>query len=247
MKDEGVQEFWTDTERFEGKVYCLYLDVLGLVTTAIGNLCHDVHVAMSMPFYRPDGTRATPDDIRAEHARVRAMFCGVKGAEPEVQCGWRGTSGICLAHRGWKAAFASTSLRLHDDGVKGIVLAKMGQHDAILRGRFVGFDSWPWQAQLAVHSLAWACGAHFRYPAMAKHLNAGNFAEWHIDDKGATVITGGAAFECTIKEAGNPGVKPRNVRNRELLLEAASSVPVKPAHSGVLGPAAIGTFEKPTP
>jgi hypothetical protein len=226
MKPECETEFWIMTERHEGKIYCQYLDVLGLVTTAIGNLCDDVHVAMSMPFMRPDGTRATPDDIRAEHAHVKAQFCGMKGAEQRaivkdgvtVQaakvCPWRALGKVCLAHQGWRAAMAATKLRLTEDGVKQIVMAKMREHDADLLKQYPAFESWPWQAQLATHSMAWACGSRFGgnhrggYPRLKQLLLEGNFAE--------------AANQCHINEAGNPGVIARNARNKALYREAAA-------------------------
>lgn len=225
MKEECRTEFWVMTEKHEGKVFCFYLDVLGLVTTAIGNLCDDVHVAMSMPFYRPDGTKATPDDIRAEHTFVKAQFCGMKGAESQTQrCPWRalGLPKICYAHLGWKAASAGTKLRLNDEGVKAIVLAKMAEHDADLLRQYPAFESWPWQAQLATHSMAWACGSRFGgnhrggFPRLKQLLLQADFAQ--------------ASANCHINETGNPGVIPRNIRNKALYLEAAGlAKPTAPA------------------
>jgi hypothetical protein len=222
MKSECESEFWRLTVGFEGKVHCLYLDVLGLVTTAIGNLCDDAYVAMAMPFFRPDGTRATPDDIRAEHRAVKSMFCGQRGAEqPGKPCPWRAIGKVCLAHQGWRAAMGATRLRLTDDGVKQIVTAKMRQHDADLLAQYPRFEAWPWQAQLATHSMAWACGSRFGgqhrggFPRLAAALLDGDFEK--------------AARECHINESGNPGVAPRNVRNKALYLEAAGLSKDKPA------------------
>lgn len=221
MKSECNDGFWPLTEDCEGKVYCLYLDVLGLVTTAIGNLCHDVHVAMAMPFFRADGVLARPDEIRAEHAKVASMFCGMKGAEQRAtatqqakSCPWRIIGSVCLAHQGWRAAMSATSLRLTDDGVKQIVMAKMRENNADLLRQYPAFESWPWQAQLATHSMAWACGSGFGgshpggYPKLAALLRAGEFAA--------------AADECHINEAGNPGVIRRNAKNKALYREAAA-------------------------
>jgi hypothetical protein len=214
VKTECRDGFWSDTERFEGRVYCLYLDVLGLVTTAIGNLCDDPHVAMAMPFLA-DGKPATPAAIAAEHAAVKACFCGVRGAErkptatdPGITCAWRGTQKTCLAHQGWKAAMKITKLRLNDDGVKGIVLAKLDANDADLARRYPAFELWPWQAQLATHSMSWACGTGFgaKFPRLRAALFADDFRK--------------ASTECHINETGNPGVAPRNVRNVELYLAA---------------------------
>jgi len=216
MRDECRSAFWPLTEDCEGKVFCFYLDVLGLVTTAIGNLCHDVRVAVAMPFFRADGVLATEADIRAEHAFVKAQFCAMKGSEDPRNgrvCQWRALGKSCLAHRGWRAAFAATKLRLTEDGVRAIVMAKMAEHDADLLKQYPAFEAWPWQAQLATHSMAWACGSRFGgshtggYPRLATLLRAENFAA--------------AAGECHINEAGNPGVIKRNVKNKALYLEAA--------------------------
>jgi len=220
MRDECRSAFWPLTEDCEGKVFCFYLDVLGLVTTAIGNLCHDVRVAVAMPFFRADGVLATEADIRAEHAFVKAQFCGMKGAEeratatkPAKVCPWRALGKSCFAHNGWTAAFAATRLRLTEDGVRQIVMAKMKAHDADLLLQYPAFEEWPWQAQLATHSMSWACGSRFGgghpggYPNLKRLLLAANFAA--------------SARECHINEAGNPGVIKRNVKNKALYLEAA--------------------------
>lgn len=209
MKPECRDGFWSDVERFEGRVYCLYLDVLGLVTTAIGNLCDDPNTAAAMPFLKADGKPAARAEILAEHAAVKACFCGVRGAESAtVRCAWRGTPKTCLAHQGWKAAMKVTKLRLNDDGVKGIVLAKLDANDADLARRYPAFELWPWQAQCATHSMSWACGTGFgaKFPRLRTALLADDFRT--------------ASTECHINEHGNPGVIPRNARNVELYLAA---------------------------
>jgi hypothetical protein len=192
----------------------MYLDTLGLVTAAIGDLCDDVRVAQAMPFVRPDGKPASTAEVAAEHAIVKAAFCGVPGSG--VACAWKGTAKACLAHQGWRAAMKITKLRLTPEGVKAVVLRQLDANDFAMRRRFLHFEEWPWQAQLATHSMAWACGTAFRFPRLEAALNADDFRR--------------AARECEINADGpdrirgtaddNAGVRPRNAKNVELYLAA---------------------------
>ena len=59
-------------------------------------------------------------------------------------------------------------------------------------------------------SMAWACGPGFVFPQLAAALRAQDFRL--------------ACTHCTISEAGNPGIVPRNVLNRRLYLNAARVV-----------------------
>ncbi len=174
----------------EGVIPWLYLDVKGLVTTAIGVLVDSPQAAAALPFVRHDGSPATRAEIADEWARI-------KGHRE-------------LAQQGARAARALCQLRLTDEGVERVVLAKLDVMVEALARRFPDIVSWPAPAQLATISLAWACGAGFAFPKLEAALRRRDF--------------GAASVECTIREAGNAGVAPRNRANRRLYQLAARAV-----------------------
>ena len=112
-----------------------------------------------------------------------------------------------LARLGHRAAERVTNLRLNAAGIEFVVSRKLDQNDQHLRGRFPYFEEWPACSQLGAHSMAWAAGPSFRFPRLEIALRAEDWAT--------------AATECHLNEAGNPGLKPRNVANKVLFLNAA--------------------------
>lgn len=188
MRDSVRFAFVDFTAAFEGVVPWMYLDVKGLVTVAIGNLIDPIQYAMPLPFVRRvDGSPAARDEIATEWLRVKGD--------------------ASLARLGHRAAERITTLRLTDEGVGLVVSRKLEQNDAHLKGRFPYIEEWPACAQLAVHSMAWACGPAFRFPLLEVALRA---EQWET-----------AAEQCHMNEAGNTGLKPRNVANKVLFRNAA--------------------------
>jgi len=135
---------------------------------------------------------------------------GSAATPAEVVADWQRIKGdASMARLGHRAAERVTSLRLTPEGVEAVVLRKLDEVDAQLAQRWQEYETWPADAQLAVLSMAWAMGAAFDFP---KFDAAVRRALWLV-----------AAHECTISERGNPGVAPRNQRNR-LLFGAAHRV-----------------------
>lgn len=190
MRDVVRSAFIPFTAPLEGVVPFLYLDVLGLVTTAIGNLVDSPAAAIACPFRRHDGERATPAEITAEWERVKARQD--------------------LRLRGGMVFKSITTLRLDDAGVALVVGSTLDRMDRQLAERFPGYKDWPADAQLATLSMAWACGPAFRFPALEAALRDEDFLR--------------ASNECRINTKGNPGVIPRNERNRVLYRNAAAVV-----------------------
>lgn len=181
----------------EGVVPFMYLDVKGLVTSAIGNLIEPIGDALALPFRRPDGTLANHAEIAAEWERVKARQD--------------------LRLRGGMIFKSVTTLRLDNDGIVQVVNTTLDRMDRQLARRFRSYEDWPADAQLATLSMAWACGPAFHFPLLEAALLDQDFVR--------------ASNECTISTVGNPGVKPRNERNRLLYRNAATVVA-----SGMLGP-----------
>jgi len=119
----------------------MYLDIKGLVTTAIGNLIDPVHLALNVPFVWPGGLRATRAEIQHEWQKVK--------------------SAKSLAKAGHHAAEHVSQLRLTDEGVEALVHKVLDQMHAELVKRYPAFDSWPADAQMATLAMAWACGPGF--------------------------------------------------------------------------------------
>ena len=192
MRDSVRAAFVDFTTKFEGEVPWMYLDVLGLVTIGIGNLIDPIQTAMNLPFIREDGSPADRAEIAAEWLRIK--------------------NHPTAARQGHRATEHVAKLRLLDDGVYSLVQGKLHQHDVYLRGRFPDFADWPADAQLATHSMAWACGPAFAFPLLATALRDGDFTT--------------AASECHIAEfhAGvfNAGIVPRNKANGILYRNAAT-------------------------
>lgn len=187
------------TEELEGCVPTMYLDVLGLVTVAIGNLVDPMPSALGLPFIvAKTGKPATRAEIEAEWRAVKATWI----CAPNVDAKACPDRKRCGAHGGWRVVAPICKLRLTDEGVQRVVFAKLDANDALLTARFPRFQSWPWQAQLATHSMAWACGAHFRFPRLAAALQADDFAL--------------AAKECHIAETHGGTIVERNRRNKAL-------------------------------
>jgi hypothetical protein len=215
VRDAGTRLFVLFTGHLEGVVPWLYLDILGLLTIAIGNLVDPMQYALSLPFVRPDGAPASREEIAAEWTLLKAMDCDTRNGAS--RCPWKGTSNVCLAHRGHLAAKAFATLRLTPEGVEQVVLAKLAQIDRALAARFSDFPEWPVDGQFFGHSISWACGPGFRFPALAAALLEQDFAEalkhCHIDESGPDHINGTAD--------DNWGLKPRNVANKIMLANAA--------------------------
>lgn len=188
MRPSVAAIFPTFTERFEGHTAYLYLDVKGLVTCGRGNLVDPLSFAQALPWTHPGGTPATSDEIAD-------AWTAVKRAQ------W-------LAPRGGAAFAPLTLIRLSEEAIDGLTAAKMQANDRTLASRFDGWEDLPADVQLAVHSLAWACGPAFRFPHFEAALTIRDYPT--------------CAVECQMASAQNPGLAPRNAADRALFLSAAN-------------------------
>lgn len=133
---------------------------------------------------------------------------GTTASPAEITAAWHAVKARQdLKMKGGMAYAHVTNLRLTDEGVLEVTKRKLEVMEKQLQARFPEFESWPADAQFGVLNVAWACGPAFRFPKLATALMAREFLT--------------AADECRISEDGNPGVKPRNVLNRQLFINAA--------------------------
>lgn len=140
MRPSVATIFPAFTERFEGSVNCLYLDVKGLVTTGRGDLVDPVSLALSLPWRHLNGALASSAEVVAEWSRIKAAT-------------W-------LAREGWRSAKAMSTLFLTPSAIDALTLEKLRENDAALAARIAGWEDLPADAQLAVHSMCWADGVH---------------------------------------------------------------------------------------
>ena len=198
----------------EGRVYCMYLDVKGLVTTGVGNLIDSVAAAVRLPWRRKDGALATPYQVSAE-------WDIVKHHQP--------------AGRSVQFYMDRTDLRLDNEAIDKLVWSQVLANDAELADRFGGWRDWPADAQLAAHSMAWAAGAGWseKFPKCSALLKALEFVkagEIAPGDSGVVAADTPSGMrvmghaECDLKTVGNPGVIPRNALNRLHYIAAGSSL-----------------------
>ena len=187
MRSAVRANFVSFTAPLEGVVYWMYADVKNLITTGIGNLIDPVAAALDLPWKRPDGSRATRDEIALAWHTVKD--------DPRA------------APLGHLYAARLTTLRLTPEDVSALVLGKLDANDTALRKRFPEWEQFPADAQLATHSMAWACGPAFRFSKLEAALRARDFLL--------------AAEECHMRTDGNPGIVPRNTANRILYRNAA--------------------------
>ena len=70
---DSVRAAWCDFNRsLEGWISWMYLDVLGLVTTGMGNLIDPMSTALGLPWVDETGTQGSQNDIAAEWRAVKS-------------------------------------------------------------------------------------------------------------------------------------------------------------------------------
>jgi hypothetical protein len=183
------------TQRFEGRTHFMYLDNHKaaddapdpLVTTGVGNLIDPVELALRLPWKNADGALASSADVRTEWELVKSL--------------------TDMASYGGQAFSSYTSLRLSDADVDALVAGKVASNERTLLAYFPGFETFPADAQLGIHSMAWAMGAAFS-PGYPKFTAAANRGDWST-----------AAAESTIVENAPAA---RNAANKLLFLNAAN-------------------------
>lgn len=131
--------FFEFTRQFEGDVPYMYLDVLGFVTTGVGNLVDPMFATLSLPWRRVSGELADANEVRAEWYRVKSM--------PKA---------LVFTHY-----HSATGLHLDDAAIAALVGSKVEAFATELTRHFAAFAAFPAEAQTAILSMAWAMGAGF--------------------------------------------------------------------------------------
>lgn len=193
----------------EGRVSKMYCDVFGLITTGVGNLINTQAEALALPWLLADGSPASKADVLADFNLCRA------NAAKFAKLKWSVYAGQLRCH-------------LSDAAIDELVKTVLARNESYMRRAFPEWDKFPADAQLACLSMAWAVGAGWP----AKFVNCTNAIrrqDWE-----------GAVASCKIREGTpgqpdwNPGVVPRNAKNRFLFHNAAivkaEGLPVETLH-----------------
>ncbi|MGW1987784.1 peptidoglycan-binding domain-containing protein [Streptomyces collinus] len=181
------------SEPLEGRLNFMYLDVKRLVSTGVGNLldADDPDVFGSNPVPLADIFTVDWFDkdtlAKADASEISHEYTKVK---------FSGTELSTVAQKK-----AITRLRISDEDINNLCARKLATFEVKLKARapFADLDNWPADAQLGLFSMTWAMGPGFKFPLF---LSAATIGDW---------LT--MASQCKMKEKGNPGVIPRNVRN----------------------------------
>lgn len=182
--------FYDFSKRFEGEIDHMYLDIKGLVTTGVGNLIDSIQSCIFFPWrVRSTHELATRAEITCEWTRIKSMKH--------------------LAKAGARAARHECYLYLDSASIDSLVVQRALSNERIMKTFFPKFSDYPVDAQLAMHSMAWAIGAGWskKFPRCARSILD---HDWMA-----------AASECNINSTGNPGVIPRNKANQKLFRAAA--------------------------
>jgi GH24 family phage-related lysozyme (muramidase) len=134
---------------------------------------------------------------------------GQRATEAEVRAAWHALKERQdLKRRGVSYARALTKLHMRDEDIGALVASRLASNEAFICKWLPAFPTIPADAQLGILSMAWAVGAGFnrKFPTFTKAALAG---DWFA-----------ASAACTIREAGNPGVVPRNKANRCCFMNA---------------------------
>ena len=158
MNDLVKAAFSSFQQTFEGASSCMYLDIKGLVTAAIGCLIEPLTAeVLALPWeWRINGKPATQLEITDEWRRIKADQL-LRFASPSV----------------WQSM---TALVLPPKAIDALVVKRAAAFDAILTRRFPDYPQWPSDAQLGVLSMSWAMGANFDYPHFASAALKQDFA-----------------------------------------------------------------------
>lgn len=197
--------------KWEGRsVPWMYLDEKGYVTCATGSLIDPIANALLLGWMKPDGSLASVSEITSAWSAVDSLRSDPKGKKQ--------TSGPATKG-GYASEFQKASaLRLPQAAMDRLTLSTVARNQAYFMSKYAGFQNWPADAQLAMHSLAWAWGAGFSkvWGALGASFDA-------AVNKGDFVTAAAIMKQAsTHEESINPGIVPRDIGTEAMFQNAAS-------------------------
>lgn len=169
MHQSAISAFQSWTETQEGRLTYMYLDNLGLVTTAIGNLIDATKTNLNAPWtpalalpwkHGEAGAPATPNEIKEAWQAVKARqdLKDLGGGNSQFS--------------------ALTDLRLSQKDIDDLFAKTLASNISILKANgFPNLDTIPADAQMGILGMAWALGPYFSkdFPKFTAAINSGNY------------------------------------------------------------------------
>lgn len=206
----SYEQYHAFSAPLEGRVPGPYCDVLGLITCAVGNLIDTQNNPPVYPTALVEGINWTLED-------------GSPASREVVRADWWELKADCVkfAKLHWKYALAAVRIRLTESEIDRIVKERLAINEAAMRKAFADYDTWPADAQLVAMSMCWAVGTGWpiKFPRFAALVKAQDWERAAAFDDPANPK---GNWPGKIRETGNAGVVPRNLKNRFCLLNAAS-------------------------
>lgn len=150
----------------EGLLNFQYLDELGLVTTAMGDLIDPMSLALTLEWVnKKTGAVASKQTVINEWLRVKAAQS--------------------LRKLGGGAFAQLTTLKLTDASIDMVIDQRLDLNDSMLTRSFPGYVDWPSDGQLGLLGMAWSMGPAFRpkFPKFAAACDALDFDTASIECK----------------------------------------------------------------
>lgn len=206
LSQSVIDVFPSYTIRFEGRIYTMYADVRGLITTGMGNLIDPVAAALALKWRHADSGLASSDQISADWHKLKALAMPGGKLDPAFA---RHSTDV-------QAKIAGLTLHLTSKDVDALVLERLAAGVADMQARhFPALESYPADAQLALCSLMWAAGSD--WPRKFPHAKAAILArDW------ATAAKEAVLADHAPDGVPNPGVIPRNDQQRICFANAAA-------------------------
>jgi len=189
------------SESLEGRVPHLYVDIEGFVTTAIGNKVDPVENALALTWFRPDGSVASAQEVKDAWSTVKHSGKERVGGGNQADL---------------------TTIRLDEAGIEQAMSQKLTDNESILKRRIPGWNSLPADAQLAILSMAWAMGADFRFPKFLAAINK-TIPDFETAAR-ESYMNDNPQKSLDFPPISNPGLRPRNLANRQLLFNAQKAI-----------------------
>lgn len=215
----------------------MYLDEKGYVTTGTGNLIDPESSAQGLGWINTDGSLASPDQVQAAWTAVDALRSDPKGKKQTSGPATRG---------GYDAAFKNAaSIRLPKAAIDKLVLKTVATNNAYFVKKYPNFGILPADAQLAMHSLAWAWGPGFA--TVWDKLGLGALGQAFNAAIGANDFTKASAIVAQAskhEESINPGIRPRDIGTEQMFANAAHVVATSGDASTLFYPQSLGDVLK---
>ncbi|HEX6053726.1 MAG TPA: hypothetical protein VFZ21_30865 [Gemmatimonadaceae bacterium] len=145
-----VRRLWLDLNHpLEGRIQWMYCDILGKVTTGVGNLIDSPEAAAKFGWTYQDGVVALREDIAKEWQLVKSGRLPAREAE------------------------TITALRLQDAAIDNAVFRQLAENERDIIERWGNWDKFPASAQMGILSMAWAMGSGFwrKFPKFSRAVD----------------------------------------------------------------------------